>query len=72
MAVTSRGCGFALLSLFHFRVNDRLDRAWTQLRSRAGRNVIADVSQRESWIYLFVGTLWCSHLTANAYPRLEP
>ena len=70
--VTSRGCGFSLLAVIPMRVNSRLDRAWSQLRARAGSKVISDVEQRESWLYLFVGTLWCSHLAANAYPRLEP
>jgi hypothetical protein len=70
--VTSRGCGFALLAFIPLGVNDRMDRAWTQLRKRAGRNVITDVEQRETWMYLGAGTLWCSHMTANAYPRLGP
>ena len=69
--VSSRGCGFALLHFIPFGVNDRVDRAWTHLRRAAGHSVLGDVQQRERWMYLFVGSLWCTDLVANAYPRLE-
>jgi hypothetical protein len=65
-------CGFQLLYLIPIGVNGRLDRVWTDLRNLAGRDVIGDVSLRESWKYAFIGTLYCSELVAKAYPKLNP
>lgn len=70
--ISSQRCGFQLLLLIPIGVNGRLDRVWTDLRNQAGRDVIGDVSLRESWKWAFVGTLYCSELVAKAYPKLAP
>jgi hypothetical protein len=70
--ISSRRCGFQLLLVIPIGVNGRLDRAWSDLRRLAAHDVIGDVSQQESWFYAWIGTLYCSKLVANAYPKVEP
>ena len=69
--VRSSACGFQLLLLIPININDRAERAYAELREQAGTDILADVQVREKWFYGFVGTGYCTQLTARAFPRAD-
>ena len=62
-------CGFQLLLLIPIGINDRAERAYAELREQAGSDVITEVYVREKWFYGFVGTGYCTQMSAKAYRR---
>ena len=69
--LSSRGCGFMLGGFIPIRVNSRQARAHTFLVSQARGDYVADIAAQESWSYTLVGSLYCTRLTATAYPRQD-
>ena len=67
-ALSARGCGFMLGGYIPIRVNSRQARAYSLLVSRARGDYVADIAAQESWTYYVAGSLYCTHLTATAYP----
>lgn len=68
--IYARSCGFQLLLLIPIMVNGRQARAYQALLMTAGSDYITDVKMKESWIYGFVGTAYCSEFQATAYPYM--
>ena len=64
--ITGEACGFQLLLFIPMKVNDRAERAYTQLENAAGGDFITDVKVQESWTYGYVGTLYCTKMQATA------
>jgi hypothetical protein len=67
--ISAEACGFQLLLFIPIGTNSRSERAFTELRKKADNDYIADLSIEEYWRYGFVGTLYCTKLEANAYPK---
>jgi hypothetical protein len=67
--VVGSACGFQLLAVFPIMTNTRYERAYDELKNKAGNDVIVDVHVMESWWYGFVGTFYCTDLKAIVYPR---
>jgi len=67
--VEAEACGFQLLLLIPIETNSRASRAYSQLQSAAGQDVLTDIRVTERWIYGLVGTAYCTKLSATAYPR---
>jgi hypothetical protein len=66
--ISSEACGFQLLFLIPIMTNGREARAYDQLYVQAQGGYITDVHVEESWFYGFVGTGYCTKLTAMTYP----
>jgi hypothetical protein len=64
--LTGRACGFQLLLFIPIRVNDRQQRAYAAAERQAGGRSLVDVAFQEEWTYGFVGTLYCTTVTAKA------
>ena len=67
-SLSARGCGFMLSGFIPIRVNSRQARAHALLISQAQGDYLTDVAARESWTYYVAGSLYCTQLTATAYP----
>jgi hypothetical protein len=67
--VSGSACGFQLLYFIPIEVNSRASRAYSELQSFAGRDVLTDVRVTERWFYGLVGTGYCTEMTGTAYPR---
>ena len=67
--ISAEACGFQLLLFIPIATNTRALKAYRALRIQAGEDYITDVKVTESWIYAFVGTVYCTGLEATAYPR---
>lgn len=68
--ITASACGFQLLLVIPIMSNDNAERAFEELREKAGKDsYIADVKVSERWIYAFVGTVYCTDMQATAYPK---
>ena len=65
--VSSGACGFQLLLLIPIGINSRQTRAYDALVQNAGGAALTDVKMRERWFYGFVGTGYCTELTATVY-----
>jgi hypothetical protein len=68
--IKADSCGFQLFLLIPIMVNGRQDRAYHDLLMYAGGDYVTDVKVKESWIYGFVGTAYCTELQAIAYPYM--
>lgn len=68
--VVGKSCGFQLLLLIPININGRYEDAFDTLKGQAGRDLLANLRIEESWFYGFVGTGYCTKLTATAYPRI--
>jgi len=68
-SIKAEACGFQLFLLIPIAINGRQERAYESLRMQSGSDFITDVAVKESWVYGFVGTAYCTELTAMAYPR---
>jgi hypothetical protein len=68
-AISAEACGFQLLLLIPISINSRLERAYEELKEKAGYDNIANLSIEESWKYAFVGTVYCTRLEAIAYQK---
>lgn len=64
--ITGSACGFQLLLFIPISINDRLQRANSELMAAAGGDFVTDVQIQESWSYGFVGTSYCTTLRAKA------
>jgi hypothetical protein len=51
-------------------INGRQARAYQYLLMNAGGDYITDVKVKESWVYGFVGTAYCTELEATVYPYM--
>jgi hypothetical protein len=68
--LTASACGFQLLLVIPIMTNSMGERAFEELREKAGPDsCIADVSVSERWFYAFVGTVYCTDMEAMAYPK---
>lgn len=79
--VQGKACGFQLLLIIPIAINSRYERAYAQLRATAGTDFITEVQIQDQWKYGFVGTTYCTSLTARAIravanatppPSIEP
>ena len=68
--ISAEACGFQLLLFIPIAINTRAVKAYRALQAQAGGDYITDVKVTESWIYAFVGTVYCTGLEATAYPRI--
>lgn len=68
--VTAKSCGFQLLLFIPIAVNNRQTRAYQRLNMNAGGDYITDIKMKESWVYGFVGTAYCTEFEATAYPYM--
>lgn len=66
--ISGESCGFQLLLLIPIKTNGREARAYTELLAQARGDYITDIQIEERWFYGFVGTGYCTKLTAMAYP----
>jgi hypothetical protein len=66
--ISSEACGFQLLLVIPIMTNGRAERAYTELLAKAQGGYITNVQSEESWFYGFVGTGYCTKLTAMTYP----
>lgn len=66
--VAIRGCGVQLLDVIPIRTNSRQKRAYDALRRAAPNSVLVDIRQQERWYYIVAGNLFCTSLSATAYP----
>lgn len=64
--IKADACGFQLLLFIPISVNGRLQRAYADLQEQAHGDYITDVRVQERWTYGFVGTGYCTELTARA------
>jgi hypothetical protein len=62
------GCGVQLFGVIPIRTNSRQKRAYDLLQRNAPNSVLTNVEQQERWYYIVVGNLFCTSLTATAYP----
>jgi len=70
--VSASACGFQLLFIIPIKINDRYERAYTELLADAGPGYsVTDIHVSESWRYGLVGTAYCTDLRATAYPQLS-
>ena len=69
--ISGESCGFQLLLLIPIKTNGREARAYTELLAKAQGGYITDVQVEERWFYGFVGTGYCTKLTAMTYPFLS-
>jgi hypothetical protein len=65
-SISAEACGFQLLLLIPINTNDRMASAYRSLVAQAGNDYITDVQIQERWGYRFVGTSYCTALTAKA------
>ena len=61
--------GFQFILLIPMGVNTRHERAWEDLKSKAGDAYITNVEMKEGWFYGLIGTLYHTTFRATAYPR---
>lgn len=65
-----RGCGFQLFSVIPIATNNRKDRAYRAIVRQASPNaVIRNVKVQERWYWTPGGNVYCTRITATAYPR---
>jgi len=69
--ISAEACGFQLLLFIPISINSRLERAFYELQEKAGEYNMANLSIEESWIYAFVGTIYCTRLDAIAYQKKQ-
>ena len=65
--VSGAACGFQLLLLIPLGINSRQARAYEALQQNASGAALTDVKVRERWFYAYVGTGYCTELTATVY-----
>ncbi len=70
--ISADASGFQLLLFIPIGINDRHEKAWEQLKQKAGGDYIADVTIQDTWTYALVGTIYGVHMEANAYPVTSP
>jgi hypothetical protein len=68
--IKASASGFQLLLFIPININDRQERAFQLLQAQAGDDYITNIAVDESWTWAFVGTVYRTTLTADAYPRL--
>lgn len=61
-------CGVQLFGVIPIRSNSRQKRAYDALRRNAPNSVLTNIQQQERWYWIFVGNLFCTSLSATAYP----
>lgn len=64
--ISGSACGFQLFLFIPISVNNRLQRANAELMTEAAGDFVTNVQIQESWRYGFVGTSYCTTLTAQA------
>lgn len=67
--VVAESCGYQLFSFIPIRQQNRTVRAYEKLRVRADRRVLTDIEVEERWVWIVVGTLYCTRMQAVAYAR---
>jgi hypothetical protein len=67
--LTADASGFQLLLVIPISINDRQQRAYQTLISKAGNDYLSDVRTKESWTYALIGTVYTTTMEATAYPR---
>ncbi len=70
--VQGSSCGFQLLTFIPIMINDRAQRAYSQVSAAAGSDVLGEIKVNEKWTYAFVGTIYCTEIQAKAYPLIAP
>ena len=61
--------GYQILVFIPLSINDRQAQAYDMLMAQAGTDYITDIKIRESWTYIFIGTIYTTEIAAIAYPR---
>ena len=67
--IEAKECGYLFFYIFNFGLNTRLENAYLVLRAQAAGDIIANIRIEESWEYGYLGTTFCTRLTATAYER---
>lgn len=67
--ISAHACGFQLLSFIPIAINRRMQNANEDLIAQASGDYISEVKITESWKYAFVGTVFCTELSAMSYPH---
>lgn len=66
--VRAEACG-GLIFLVPFRMNSQLIRLQRTLTAHAPDSVLTDVRIEQSWIWLGLGDIVCTEVSATAYPK---
>ncbi len=61
-------CGVQLFGVIPIRTNSRQKRAYDALQRNAPNSVLTNIQQQERWYWIFAGHLFCTSLSATAYP----
>jgi len=64
--LSAKACGFQLLLFIPININDRQLRAYESLKKQAAGDYLTDLQWHDEWFYGFVGTGYCTTLTAKA------
>jgi hypothetical protein len=67
ISASSSGC--QLLLWIPISINDRQESTYGKLMAQAGSDYVTDFKIKESWTYIFIGTLYTTEIVATAYPR---
>ena len=70
--VKGAACGLQLLVFIPISLNDRHQRAYTELVSEAGDDYVTEIKVNEKWYYAVLGTVYCTEMQAMAYPMVAP
>jgi hypothetical protein len=68
--ITASACGFQLLLVIPISINDRAERAYSDIVSKAFGDYVTNISVQEQWYWAFVGTVYCTEMQAMAYPKI--
>ncbi|HTO05476.1 MAG TPA: hypothetical protein VMR86_00320 [Myxococcota bacterium] len=67
--IRAEECG-ALVFFLPFRLNSQLIRVQRTLAAHAPDSVLSDVRVEQSWMWIGIGDLMCTKVSAIAYPKL--
>ena len=67
--LSAQACGFQLLLFIPIVTNNRLERAYRQIRQQALGDYITDVRVTEQWTYALVGTVYCTIVEARVISK---
>lgn len=60
----AKECGFVLLFLIPIGINDRFAKAYAKISAQAKNGILSQLTLQESWYYGFIGTGYCTTMTA--------
>jgi hypothetical protein len=66
--LSSSASGYQILLFIPISINDRQERAYKMLRGQANEDYLSNIRIKESWTYIYIGTIYTTTLEATAYP----